>query len=309
MVGVGVRFGVAAFSAAEVPAVLVFLGNFWLDFVVWALPVPVIARAVVLAAKSLGFKGKSLLALNVVGILALPGTWLGTAAYERWDRRPAPMECTSKPILLSLAGVGGTIPWSNAIHLHLGQNIREDGRYLFFPGHRRSICRDTSNGAERLTTSALSVELWSPPLDRCGSPASQMWEKLLCARRDDGNLRTLPHDVVFFDPNGIHLGDFAIASAATDEGYPLVEGERLVTAASPEVGTVKAVCRTEPEPNGSTLCRMRREIGAGANVYWDLYAPHDAMDDRLLQAESVASSICASIFNLPGCTAVAATAP
>jgi len=309
MVGVGVRLGVAAFSAAEVPAVLVFLGNFWLDFVVWALPVPVIARAIVLAAKSLGFKGKSLLALNIVGILALPGTWLGTAAYERWDHRPAPVECTAKPILLTLAGVDGSVPWSNAIHLYLGQNIREDGRYLFFPVHRRSICRDTSNGAERLTTSAFSVELWSPPLDRCGSPERQTWEKMLCVRRDDDTLQTLPHDIVFFDPKGIRLGDFVISTAATDERYPLAEGERLVTATNLEVGTVKAVCRIEPTPDGSTWCRMRREVGAGASVYWNLYAPPDAIDDRLLQAESVASSICSSIFNLPGCTAVGATAP
>ena len=52
--GVGVRLGVAAFSAADVPVALVFLGNFWLDFVVWALPIPILARGVVLAAKSRG---------------------------------------------------------------------------------------------------------------------------------------------------------------------------------------------------------------------------------------------------------------
>lgn len=306
--GIGVKAGVALFSAAEVPAVLVMIGNIWLDYLVWAVPIPIIARAVVLAAKSLGLTGKRLLALNIAGILALPGTWLGEAALYRWERRPAPAECTAKPILLTILGVEGSVPWSDAVYFYLGSDIRADSRYLFFPAHRRSICRDTSNGADRLTTSALSFELWRPPLDRCRSPESQMWEKLLCARRNDGNLRTLPHKVVFFDPNGIRLGDFGISTAATDERYGLTEKERLVSAANAEVGTVKAVCRTEPTQNGSTLCRMRREIGAGVSMYWDLYVPTDAIDDRLLQAESVAGSICASIFNLPGCTA-AATAP
>lgn len=308
LVGGGVRIGVAAFSASEVPAVLVALGNIWLDFVVWALPIPIVARAAVLVAKSLGLGGKRLIALNVAGILALPGTWYGMAVYERRERRPAPAECTARPILLTLADIDGSAPWNNALRFYLGPDIRADGRYLFLPAHRRSICRDTSNGVERLTTSALSLELWSPQLDRCESQESQRWEELLCARRDDGILRTLPHDIVFFDPDGIHLGDFGISTAATDERYALTEAERLVMAASAEVGTVKAVCRTEPSPDGSTLCRMRRDVGAGVSMYWDLYAPTDAIDDRLLQAESVASSICASIFNLPGCTA-AASAP
>lgn len=308
LIGGGVRLGVATFSAAEVPAVLVFLGNFWLDFVVWAVPVPIVARAVVLVAKSLGLGGKRLMALNVAGVLAFPGTWQAIAVYERWERRPAPAECTAKPILLTLADIDGAVPWSTAVYLYLGPDVRAGRRYLFLPAHRRSICRDTSNGVERLTTSALSLELWSPPLDRCGSPESDRWEELLCARRDAGSLRTLPHEIVFFDPDGIRLGEFGISTAATDERYALAEAERLVIAESAEAGPVKALCRTEPSADGATLCRMRRDVGAGVSMYWDIYAPTDAVDDRLLQAESVASSICASIFNLPGCTA-AATAP
>lgn len=110
LVGGGVRIGVAAFSAAEVPAVLVALGNIWLDFVVWALPIPIVARAVVLLAKSLGLGGKGLVTLNVIGVLALPGTLSGMATRDRWERRPAPIECTGIPILLTLAGVEGMVP-------------------------------------------------------------------------------------------------------------------------------------------------------------------------------------------------------
>jgi hypothetical protein len=219
-----------------------------------------------------------------------------------------PRQNTLKPILLTLADLDEAVPWSNAVRLYPGPDIRADGRYLFLPAHRRSICRDTSNGAERLATSALSIELWSPPLARCGSVESYRWERLLCARRDDDSLRTLPHDIVFFDPDGIRLGDSGISTAATDECYPLTEAERLVVGKGVEVGPVKAVCRTKPFPDGSTLCRMRRDVGAGVSMYWDLYPPTNAIDDHLLQAENVASSICASIFNLPACTA-AATAP
>ncbi|MCA3440752.1 MAG: hypothetical protein INF50_10540 [Rhodobacter sp.] len=53
LTGLGVRYGVATYTAAEVPAILVAAGNFWLDYVVEALPFTIIARAVALAAKSL----------------------------------------------------------------------------------------------------------------------------------------------------------------------------------------------------------------------------------------------------------------
>jgi hypothetical protein len=101
----GVRLGVATFSAAEVPAVLVFMGNFWLDYVVWALPVPIVARAAVLLAKSLGLGGNRVMTLNVIGILALPRAWQGLAAYEHWERRPAPAEYTQADLAYS-GGLG-----------------------------------------------------------------------------------------------------------------------------------------------------------------------------------------------------------
>jgi hypothetical protein len=124
LMGIGVRLGVANFSADEVPSVLVMLGNFWLDLVVWIVPVPIIARAVVLATKSLGVRGARLAALNIVGILALPGTWLGLAGYERWDRRPAPTECLGRPIQITLADIDGSSPWSSAVSLTLAPTFR-----------------------------------------------------------------------------------------------------------------------------------------------------------------------------------------
>lgn len=309
LIGLGVRYGVATYTAAEVPAILVAIGDFWLDFVVWALPVPIIARAVVLAAKSLGLSGRRLLAMNIVGILALPGIWLGIAAYERWERRPASADCTAKPISLTLSGVEGSVPWSEAIRLYLGPDTRKDGRYLFSSPHRRSICWDTSDGSERLIISALSIKLDRTPPGRCVASDIQPWEKGLCAKLEDRHAGFLPNSITFFNPNGIQLGDFGIPKAATNDDYPLTDDQRLVSAANAEVGTVTAVCRSQPSPDGSIYCQMRRQISDGVNLYWEISSPHDAVGDVLLRAETFARSVCSSVFDLPGCTTVLGESP
>ena len=309
LIGAGVQYGVATYPAAEVPAILVAIGDFWLEFVVWALPVPIIARAVVLTAKSLGLSGRRLLAVNVIGILALPGIWLGIAAYERWERRPASASCTAKPISLTLSGVEGSAPWSEAISLYLGPDTRKDGRYLFSPGHRRSVCWDTSDGTERLIISALSIKLDRTPPGRCVALDIQPWEKALCAKSEDRHSGFLPNKITFFNPNGIQLGDFGIPKAATNSDYPLTDDQRLVSAANAEVGTVTAVCRSQPNPNGSIYCQMRRQIIGDVSLYWEISAPYDAVGDVLLRTETFARSVCSSVFALPGCTTVIEAAP
>lgn len=309
LIGGGVRLGVATFSAAEVPAVLVFLGNFWLDFVVWAVPVPIVARAVVLVAKSLGLRGARLVALNVVGILALPGTWLGLAGYERWDRRPAPLDCIGKPISLMLADIDGSIPWSSAISLYLGPNIRADGRYLHSPAQERSLCRETSNGSEPLAISALSIDLMRPALKRCVASDIQSWEREACAVLKDRTAPRLPQKMVVFDPKGIRLGEFGIPTTATTDAHPVTQDERQVRASDPELGMVIAVCRSKPTSDGSIYCQMRRPVSDAVDVYWAVAAPPDAIGESLLRAEAFASTVCAELFKLPNCRVDPGTAP
>jgi hypothetical protein len=309
--GVGVRLGVAAFDAVDVPAALVFLGNFWLDFIVWALPVPVMARAVVLGAKSLGLGGKRLIALNIVGILALPGTWYGAAAYDRWERRPAPVECTETPISVMLSGVDGTVPWGSAINLYLGPDLPEDARYLFSPKSQRRICSETFNGTQHLTIAALSVELRRTAPQRCTAADVLPWELALCEKNKDPDLRGLPHDVVFFDPTGIRLGDFGIPKAVTDEGYPLATDERLVLAGAGagDVQQVTAVCRKEANSNGQVRCFVRAEITEQINLSWEIYTQPHEVEDRLLKANAFSRTVCENILDLPECDTAPGTAP
>lgn len=309
LVGIGVRLGVANFSAPDVPAVLVMIGNFWLDLVVWVLPVPVVARAVVLAAKSLGLRGSGLIALNVAGILALPGTWAGIAAYQKWDRRPAPLECTGKPLPLKLADIDGSIPWSSAIHLYLGPNIRADGRYLYSPANERSLCRETSNGSEPLSIVALSIDLMRPALKRCVALDIQPWEQNVCAVLKDRTEPRLPQKMVFFDANGIRLGEFGIPKSATTDAYPMTREDRPVTAFDHDFGEVRAICRSTPSSDGSIYCQMRRVVSDAIDVYWAIAAPPDAIGDSLLLAEAFASTVCAGLFKLPGCRVMSEIVP
>jgi hypothetical protein len=307
--GVGVHMGVAAFRAAEVPAVLVILGNFWLDFVVRALPVSIIARAVVLAAKSLGLGGKGQLALNVAGILALPGIWLGLAAHDRWERRPAPVECTARPVALTLSGIEGAVPWSGAINLYVGPELPEDARYMFSPASQRRICSETANGAKRLEIAALSVELQRTPPKRCTAADVLPWERALCDTGKDSLLRALPHDVVFFDPNGIRLDYFSIPQTVTDEDYPVASDERLVSAKTANAGAVTAVCRKEPYSNGQVLCFVRERLTERIDVSWNFNARPDEIADRLLRSDDFLRGVCSSILDLPGCEGADRSAP
>jgi hypothetical protein len=309
LMGIGVRLGVANFSAAEVPSALVMIGNFWIDLVVWVVPVPIIARAVVLATKSLGVRGAQLAALNVVGILALPGTWLALAGYERWDRRPAPTECTGRPIQITLADIDGSSPWSSAVSLYLGPNLQADGRYLHSPAQERRLCRETSDGTEPLAITALAINLVRPALKRCAAADRQAWEEEACAALKDRREPRLPQKLVVFDPNGIRLGEFGIPKAATPDAYPVPQGERLVTATDPELGRVSAVCRSKPFSDGSIYCQMRRPVSDAVDLYWAVAAPPGAIGESLLRAEAFASTVCAGLFKLPGCRVVPGTVP
>ena len=301
LVGFGVRYGVATYTAAEVPAILVLIGDIWIDFVVRVLPITVGARAVVLAAKSLGFSGRRLLVANVIGILALPGTAIGLDLHQRWEKRPASSACTDRPILLSLSGIDGSVPWSKAISLYLGANTREDARYLFVPRHRRSICRDTADGVQPLMVTALSIKPDRVRSDRCMTSDILPWEQTICAEAEDRRTGFSTLAIVFFDPNGIRPGDFGIEEAPTNYDYPLADDERLVVVADPAIGTVTAVCRPQPNPTGWTHCQMRRPIIDGIDFYWEISTSSDAVEDRLLRAETFARSVCWSVFALPAC--------
>lgn len=303
LIGLGVRYGVATYTAAQVPAILVAIGNFWIDLVVQVLPIPIIARAIVLAAKSLGLGGRRLLALNVMAMLALPATALAIDQYWRWERRPASEDCTAKPIPLMLMGVAGSVPWNNAISLYLGPDTSEDARYLLAPRHRRTVCRETSDGSERLVISALSVTSDRAGPDRCLASDIRPWELALCAKPEDPDAGAFPNAVTFFDPNGIQLGDFGIPGAATNDASPLADDQRLVSVANPEFGRITAVCRAPWGRSRLITCQMRRPILDGISVYWELTLPADAIDAGLLQAEAFSRSICFSIFNVPGCAA------
>lgn len=299
--GLGVQYGVATYTAAEVPYLLVGIGNFWIDAIVALLPFTVIARAMLLAAKSLGASGRRLLALNILGILVLPGYFVAKVAYEKWERRPPSAACTARPISMVLAGIEGVAGWNEAISLYLGPNIAQDARYLFSPAHQRSICRDTTEGTGHLTIAALSIRTDRVGPDRCSAPNVQPWEQAACAARADHPMRFLPPEVIIFDPAGLRLGDFGIPDVATNGDYPLGDDQRLISAASPGLGTVMAVCHVPPSPGRAFFCQMRRPINGSVSLYWELSAAPATLDDSILQAEAIARSACSSIFGQAVC--------
>ncbi|WP_171181961.1 hypothetical protein [Ruegeria sp. HKCCD8929] len=301
MIDTGVRLGVATYSADDVPRFLVLAGNTWIDFLVEVLPATVIARALVLTAKSLGLSGRRLLAANIIGILALPGGIAGIAAHERWERRPAPLQCTSKQIPLVLSGKRATATWSKSTALFVGENIRDDGRYLLSPRHQRRICRDTSDGTKNLTIEAITFRTHNLPTSRCTAQDITPWELSMCENWKDDAWHRKPHEVIIFNPNGIRLGDFGIPNVPTNDGFQLDDNERLVSATSKNHATISAVCRVPTNSDRPLHCQMRRPIFEGISLYWEANLPRGKIEEYLLRTDEFARGVCLGLFVQPLC--------
>jgi hypothetical protein len=301
VIDLGVRFGVATYSAADVPRTLVLAGNAWTDVIVKVLPVTVIARAAVLIARSLGLNGRYLMAANIVGILALPIGLAGIVAFERWERRPASLHCTNKRIPLVLSGNKASAAWNKKTTLYVGENIREDSRYLFSPRDRRRVCRDTSNGTEHLKIEAINFRTHRLSINRCSAQDITPWELRVCENWKDNDWYRKPHELIIFNPDGIQLGDFGIPRASTDDGYQLRDGERLISATNEYHETISAVCRVPTNTDRSLYCTMRRPISKGISLFWEASLPRGQVQEYLLRTDEFARGVCTDMFGNPLC--------
>ena len=301
LIQIGVVTGIAVFDASDVHPSLVMLGNLWIDVLIYLVPIPVIARAVVLALRSGGLSGRWLLAANIVGVLALPGTYAGIILYGKWDRRAAPVSCTDRPISFTLSDVAGAAPWSHVVSLYLGQDLRADARRLFSVRHRRQICRATSNGTKVLNIEALTINTRNRFYDLCREGTAQSWEARICQGFKNGDSYGYQFEAGIFTPDGIRIGYFSIPVAETNKNYPIAENEILKTTSSPGVGLVSAVCREPYSPNGTFFCRMRRPLTAHVSIYWKMSAPEERLEERMLRVESLTREICSSILDADIC--------
>lgn len=296
-----VRFGVANYSAADVPRILVLAGNTWIDYLVNAVAVTVSARAIVLAAKSFGLKGRGLIAANVIGILALPGGIAGIAAYERWQRRPAPLQCTGKQIPLVLSGISATATWNKNTVLYVGENTRDDGRNLYSTRHQRRICRDTSNGTESLPIEAITLRTRGSLTIRCFAEDATPWELSVCKDWKDDDWHRKLHEVTIFNPNGIQLSDFGIPTFPTNTEYKVDDGGRLVSATNERQTTFTALCRVPINSDRPLYCKMRRPVFHGVSLFWEASIPREKIEEYLLRTDEFARSFCADFFGKPLC--------
>ncbi len=296
-----VEAGIVFFDASDVPEALVFIGNVWRDLFAPYLAIPFIARAGVLAARSFGLRGWLLIVLNLAGLLALPAWFAGFTFLEHWNIRPPAAACLARPIPLTLAGVDGSAPWNGVISLYLGQDARQDARYLFSPAHRRWICRKTANGAERLAIRAITLSSRQRDVARCGAPDLAEWEKTFCNGAADRPEMGSVDRVILFDPNGIRLGDFGIPDAPTGDGDALRDDERLVAADDPAFGRATAVCRSGAPVQGWVDCQMRRSIAPDLDLFWGASAAQEDLAGAVLYADAFARSVCADLFGHPGC--------
>lgn len=260
-------------------------------------------------AKSLGLMGRGLLAANIIGILALPGGISGIAAHRQWERRAAPLECTSRQIPLVLSGVTATANWSKSVVLHVGKDIRDSRRYLFSPSHRRRICRDTSNSTESLPIEAISLGTRHFSQNRCRAQDNTPWEQSVCKNWNDDDWHRKPHKVIIFNPSGIRLGDFGIPRNPTNTGFQLGDNERLVSATNEGGVTITAVCHVPTDPDRSLYCNMRRPILKGISLYWEANLPRGKIEEYLLRTDDFATGVCADLFGKHLCEVPTGTRP
>lgn len=296
LIAIGIKIGVAIFSSDDVPGILVLTGNFWKDALAKPLLVTVIARTLVLSTKSLGLSGRWLLVANIFGILALPGTVLGIAVYEKWDRRPAPLQCTNRPISLVLSGVAGQTTWNDAIILYSGDDIRNDSLFQFSARHQRRICQETSDGKDPLGVDAISLNLAIFSKKSCDKQEIYPWEQYVCDNWEDRAWRYDQNRLIIFEPGGIRPGDFGIPKTTTNNAYPAQKNERVVSVARPDGGTVTAVCAERSFSDGQLYCRMRRSLVQGLGFYWAASVPLDDLENSIRRTDGFANSVCSSVF-------------
>lgn len=300
-IGISVQLGITIYSAADIPRFLVLAGNTWIDYVVKILPVTVIARAVVLTLKSQGVSGRHLIVANILGILALPVGIAGIVANEKWQRRSAPLECTSKSIPLNLLGFTASAPWNQGISLYLGDNVRSDGRYIGSSRSQRRLCRETSNGTKSLTVEAISLRVRGFSFNRCTVEGITLWEKTVCENWDNSDRRYAQDKVVIFNPDGIRLGDFGIPKNLTNDNFQVKENEKLISVTRENLESFTAVCRGLTNSDRLLYCRMHRPIVEGINLYWATSAPSGNIEDYLRRTDEFALKACLSTFGQSLC--------
>lgn len=309
LVELGVRVGTARFSAADVPGILVQVGNSWIEILRYVILIHLCARATVLTLRSLGMSGRLLFLAKVLSILSLPIFMVGAYLLERFDRRPAPTRCTAQPIALRLAGIEGKMPWRDDTRLFIGSDIWNDRRNLRLNRDRRSLCWTTSNGKDRLEVTVIAVDFDRDWTARCAKADLFPWEEKQCAAQKAGPLNFPVHEVLFFDSGGIEIGNFSLPQASTDENHPVRQDEQMVSAQSPDLGKVTALCKAQPDRSGGKYCQMRRTYAGGFQVAWEAHVSKDAVDAGLLGAEALAKDLCTEVFGAQYCAFSQPTVP
>lgn len=300
-IGLGVRYGVATYAASDVHRSLVVAGNTWLDVVLPLLPFTLLPRGFGLAAKSLGLRGWKLFGLNLIGILALPTFFLSASVIDQWERRPAPIACTSRPLPIELAGIKGTLPWSKAIRLYLGANIRRDARYLFSPSSKRKICRQTNDGRRPLSVKAIKTSLFGRDRARCMMDNILQWEASVCEKTANGSSAFYLADVAFFQPGGINPGDFGIRKIRADGSLIARSDERIFSTDDDTLGRVEFVCRQQSSEAGKMYCTSRFHLTDLIDVHLEMGSTLVDINKNMEKALLLSKTICAGIFGQPPC--------
>ncbi|WP_281932386.1 hypothetical protein [Roseibium album] len=298
--GLGVRYGVANYASTDVHRSLVVAGNIWLDLVLPLLPFTLLPRGFVLAAKSLGLRGWKLFGLNLIGILALPTFFIGASLIDRWERRPAPIACISRPLPIDLAGISGTIPWSKAIRLYLGANTRSDARYLFSPSSKRKICSQTNDGRRPLSVKAIKTSLFGRDRARCMMDKISQWEESVCEKTSNRNSSFYLVDVVFFQPDGIKLGDFGIRNIRIDGSLIARSDEQIFSTDDGTFGRVEFVCRQQSS-EFRFYCTSRFRLTDLIDVHLEMGSTIVDINKNMEKALLLSKTMCVGIFDQPPC--------
>ena len=309
-VGLGVRWGVASYAAADVPSVLVEIGNIWLDWITPALPYSVLFRAISLASKSFGLGGKRLLAMQLTCIAAVPGVLAGPGLWHAWDRRAAPAACLAFPVPIIIGGIAISLPRDPLISVYLGPEITSDARYFFSNKSQRQLCAETENGQKALDIPAIVLKLdflWSGD---CTNAGLTPLRKAVCHSGTKLQAeRYIPNDITLFKPVGIRLGDFGIPHQQTSYLTSGTADQRVISFQTKEGVTTGVLCKPVNDENTNLYCQMRRSVTADIDIYWAIQLPPTNLPVTLAEIDHFASSVCENILKDTSCAPISAPKP
>jgi hypothetical protein len=249
----------------------------------------VAVRAVSLVAAAYG-RPRAAFNICLFGIAVPFLVPLVPAAWDAWQKRPAPEACVSAGFQIEIGGTRLSVPVARLFTIYRGSSSGADAYYLENVKSVRDLCARAANGATRITATNLAIRFdrmqWGQ--ESVCKPSIPPWLGTLCAAaspigRGGIDQTDFPITAYVFSPNEVKLGEFlgSISSYGDSLAGPRPgRNETFVTteARTSDGNPLTFVCH--PQSDGTHWCSASYLWMNGAYLHYVFRSPPDRIAER-----------------------------